>query len=108
MPWSESDQQKIALARVLYQDAPVVILDEPTSTLDIQDESDFYNQFHSLMQDKTSLLISHRLGSCPICDSIVVFDQGKLVQQGRHETLLAESEGVYARLWAAQQGPSQE
>ena len=108
VPWSESDQQKIALARVLYQGAPVVILDEPTSTLDMQDESDFYNQFHSLMHDKTSLLISHRLGSCLISDTIIVFDQGQLVQQGSHEALLADSEGVYARLWAAQQGPSQE
>lgn len=102
MEVSGGEAQKIAMARALYRDAPFVILDEPTAALDPIAEAEVYANFSSLVGDKTAVYISHRLSSCRFCDEILVFDQGKVVQQGSHETLVADVDGLYHELWQAQ------
>ena len=99
---SGGEGQKLALARALYKDAPVVILDEPTAALDPLSEYEIYRRFGALVEGKTSVYISHRMSSCRFCDEIMVFDQGQIVQRGGHEALLGDASGLYARLWAAQ------
>ena len=99
---SGGEAQKIALARALYKDAPFVLLDEPTAALDPVSEYEVYSDFNSISGDKTTVYISHRLASCRFCDQIAVFDQGKIVQTGKHETLLADTNGKYRELWNAQ------
>ncbi len=98
---SGGEAQKLALARALYKDAPVVILDEPTAALDPIAENEIYSRFNSFVQSKTAIYISHRLSSCVFCDKIAVFDSARLVQTGTHSQLLNES-GKYAELWNAQ------
>ena len=98
---SGGEAQKIAIARALYKDAPLVILDEPTSALDPVAEFEIYQHFDSMVQDKTSIYISHRMSSCRFCDNILVFDEGKIVERGSHEELL-KSGGLYSELWNAQ------
>lgn len=99
---SGGEKQKIALARALYRDAPLVILDEPTSALDPIAEQDIYTRFNDMVADKTAVFISHRMSSCRFCDEIVVFDEGEIVQNGTHDALLADTEGIYHRMWMAQ------
>ncbi|MBD5085138.1 MAG: ABC transporter ATP-binding protein [Clostridiales bacterium] len=98
---SGGEAQKIALARVLYQDAPFIVLDEPTAALDPEAEAEIYTKFNDIVEDKTAIYISHRLSSCRFCDEIAVFDQGRVVQQGTHDGLV-EIEGKYQALWEAQ------
>lgn len=98
---SGGEAQKLALARALYKDAPFVVLDEPTAALDPISEAQVYAGFHEMVKDKTSIYISHRMSSCRFCDDIVVFDQGRIVERGSHEELLAR-QGQYARMWNAQ------
>ncbi len=98
---SGGEAQKIAIARALYKDAPFVILDEPTSALDPVAEYEIYQHFDSMVQNKTSIYISHRMSSCRFCDNILVFDEGKIVERGSHEELL-KSGGLYSELWNAQ------
>ena len=98
---SGGEAQKIAIARALYKDAPFVILDEPTSALDPVAEYEIYQHFDKMVQDKTSIYISHRMSSCRFCDNILVFDQGEIVEQGSHEKLM-EAGGLYSELWKAQ------
>ncbi len=99
---SGGEKQKLALARALYRDAPIVILDEPTSALDPIAEQDIYQRFNRMVQDKTAVFISHRMSSCRFCDMVVVFDDGRIVQTGSHETLLQDKNGIYCRMWEAQ------
>lgn len=99
---SGGEAQKIAIARALYKDAPFIILDEPTAALDPIAEADIYSHFDEIAGDRTAVYISHRLSSCQFCDEIVVFDEGAVVQQGTHQRLLEEKEGLYATLWNAQ------
>ncbi len=98
---SGGEAQKIALARVLYQDAPFIVLDEPTAALDPEAEAEVYTRFNDIVEDKTAIYISHRLSSCRFCDEIAVFDGGRVVQQGAHDHLV-ETEGKYQALWVAQ------
>ena len=100
--FSGGEQQKIALARALYKDAPFMILDEPTAALDPIAEAEVYARFNDIASDKTSVFISHRLSSCKFCDEIAVFHKGHLVQLGSHDTLVAEENGKYHELWYAQ------
>ena len=100
--FSGGEQQKIALARALYKDAPFMILDEPTAALDPIAEAEVYERFNDIASDKTSVFISHRLSSCKFCDEIAVFHKGHLVQLGSHDKLVAEKNGKYHELWNAQ------
>ena len=99
---SGGEAQKIAIARALYKDVPYVILDEPTSALDPVSEYEIYRHFDELVKDKTSIYISHRMSSCRFCDTIYVFDEGKIVQAGSHDALMQEPEGLYRQMWTAQ------
>ena len=99
---SGGEAQKIALARALYKDAPIVVLDEPTAALDPIAEYEVYSTFEHTIGNKTAVFISHRLSSCRFCGRIAVFDSGKLVQLGTHEELLEDNAGRYHELWEAQ------
>lgn len=99
---SGGEAQKLALARALYKDRPVVILDEPTAALDPVAEHEIYSRFNSFVSNKTAVYISHRLSSCVFCDRIAVFNGGALVQNGTHEKLLEDENGKYYELWHAQ------
>lgn len=101
---SGGEAQKIAIARALYKNAPFMILDEPTAALDPLAEAEIYSKFDAIASDKTTVYISHRLSSCKFCDEIIVFDEGRIVEQGTHETLLADIKGKYTSLWKAQAG----
>lgn len=98
---SGGEAQKLALARALYKDAPVVILDEPTAALDPIAENEIYTRFNTFVQGKTAIYISHRLSSCAFCDRIAVFDKAELVENGTHKKLI-DINGTYAKLWDAQ------
>ena len=99
---SGGEEQKIAIARALYKDAPFVILDEPTAALDPIAESEIYSRFNDIAGGKTAVYISHRLSSCRFCSRIVVFDNGSVIQEGTHEELLEDANGKYSELWNAQ------
>lgn len=99
--FSGGETQKLLFARVLYKDAPLLVLDEPTAALDPLAEADMYEKYHSLMKDKTSVFISHRLSSTKFCDRILLFEQGRIVEEGTHEKLLALS-GKYAEMFTIQ------
>lgn len=99
---SGGEAQKVALARALYKDAPVVVLDEPTAAFDPIAEAEIYTKFNEIIGDKTAIYISHRLSSCKFCDEIAVFEEGAVVQRGSHEELLQETDGLYHALWTAQ------
>lgn len=99
---SGGEAQKIAIARALYKDSPLVILDEPTSALDPVSEYEIYQSFDKLVGDKTAIYISHRMSSCRFCNQILVFDGGRIVQQGSHGELVGDEEGLYHEMWSAQ------
>jgi len=99
---SGGEAQKIAIARVLYKDAPFIVMDEPTAALDPVAEYEVYSKFNEIIGDKTAIFISHRLSSCRFCDEIAVFDFGSVVQKASHDTLLNEESGIYRKLWYAQ------
>ncbi len=99
---SGGEAQKIAIARALYKDAPFIILDEPTAALDPIAEFEIYKNFNEIVGNKTAIYISHRLSSCRFCDDIVVFNEGRLIQRGSHDTLVADTKGKYYELWNAQ------
>lgn len=98
---SGGEAQKLALTRALYKDAPIVILDEPTASMDPIAESSMYSKFNSFVKNKTAIYISHRLSSCAFCDNIAVFDKAELVEIGTHHNLLLKNE-KYFQLWNAQ------
>lgn len=98
---SGGEEQKIAIARAVYKNAPIIILDEPTAALDPVSESNLYEKIDSIDKSKTMVFISHRFSSCIFCDEIMVFSKGKIVQQGDHHKLVNEI-GDYQALWNAQ------
>lgn len=99
---SGGQAQKIAIARALYKNAPIVILDEPTAALDPISEYEIFSSFNSMVQGKTSLFISHRMGSCRFCENILVFEDGRISQHGNHDELILDRNGLYATLYYAQ------
>lgn len=102
MEISGGEAQKIAIARALYKDSPLVILDEPTSALDPVSEYEIYQSFDKLVEEKTAIYISHRMSSCRFCNQILVFDNGKIVQQGSHDELVRDEAGLYYEMWSSQ------
>ena len=99
---SGGEAQKIALARALYKDAAFIILDEPTAALDPVAEFEVYSRMNEIVGGKTAVFISHRLSSCRFCKNIAVFHEGRVVQRGGHDELVADAAGKYCELWHAQ------
>lgn len=98
---SGGEWQKVAIARGLWKDSDIVILDEPTSALDPLVEYDILSKFVEMIQDKTSIIISHRVGVCRTASKIIVMKDGRVVECGRHEELLQKN-GEYSRIWQEQ------
>lgn len=98
---SGGEKQKLALARALYKNAPVVLLDEPTAAMDAIAENKLYSSFQRLVKGKTSIYISHRLSSTRFCDKVAMFENGCLVESGTHDELM-EKKGKYAELFDVQ------
>jgi len=98
---SGGEKQKLALARALYKDAPVVVLDEPTAALDALAEYKLYMDFDKLIGNKTAVYISHRLSSTRFCDNIALFKNGEMVEYGTHDELLSKN-GDYAEMFRVQ------
>ncbi len=100
---SGGQRQRIAIARVMLKDAPILLLDEATSALDSEVEAAIQASLDTLMQGKTVIAIAHRLSTIAAMDRLVVMDEGRIVEEGDHRSLLAKG-GLYARLWAHQSG----
>ncbi|MEM8986980.1 MAG: ABC transporter ATP-binding protein [Pseudomonadota bacterium] len=99
---SGGERQRISIARAILKDSPIVILDEPTSALDTESEVAVQKAIDTLVRDKTVLVIAHRLSTVVAADKIIVLEAGRIIEQGRHDQLLA-SGGRYAQMWRAQQ-----
>lgn len=99
--FSGGELQKLMLARALYKDSPVVILDEPTAALDPIAESEMYKRYDELIQGKTGIFISHRLSSTRFCERILFMEKGSVIEEGNHEHLM-EKGGAYADLFTLQ------
>ena len=100
---SGGQRQRIAIARVMLKDAPILLLDEATSALDSEVEAAIQASLDELMQGKTVIAIAHRLSTIAAMDRLVVMDQGRIVEEGTHRSLLARG-GLYAKLWSHQSG----
>jgi ATP-binding cassette, subfamily B, bacterial MsbA len=100
---SGGERQRIAIARALYKDAPILLLDEPTSSLDSEAEAKVQAALEELMRGRTVLMIAHRLSTVKKADLICVLDQGRIVETGRHDELVAKG-GLYTRLHRTQFG----
>jgi ATP-binding cassette subfamily B multidrug efflux pump len=100
---SGGQRQRIAIARVMLKDAPILLLDEATSALDSEVEAAIQRSLYRLMEGKTVVAIAHRLSTIAAMDRLIVMDQGRIVEQGDHASLLAQG-GLYAKLWAHQSG----
>lgn len=98
---SGGEKQKLALARALYKDAPVIVLDEPTAALDALAEYRLYKSFDEIIGNKTAVYISHRLSSTRFCDCIAMFKSGEMVECGTHDELLLKG-GAYAEMFKIQ------
>lgn len=98
---SGGEKQRLAMARALYKGGKIVILDEPTAALDALAEDKMYREFEKMIQGKTAVFISHRLGSTRFCDKIVMFENGVVVEEGTHDELMAEN-GKYAYMFRIQ------
>jgi len=98
---SGGEEQRLMLARALYKDAPIVILDEPTAALDPIAEADLYQKYGEMTQGRSSLYISHRLASTRFCDRIIRIEDGRIAEEGTHDELLAAG-GEYAKLFEVQ------
>ena len=98
---SGGELQKLAIARALVQDAPIIIMDEPSSALDPLSEREISDLLMDAFRDKMMFIISHRLSMTRNCDKIMVLDNGQIIEQGHHDELLACG-GIYAQLWKAQ------
>jgi len=100
---SGGERQRISIARALLKNAPIVILDEPTAALDTESECAVQTAIDMLVQEKTVIVIAHRLTTIAGADQIVVLDKGSIAQTGSHTELLQQESSRYARMWAAQQ-----
>jgi ABC-type multidrug transport system fused ATPase/permease subunit len=100
---SGGERQRLAIARALLKDATLLILDEPTASLDAGTEAEIMQALRRLMRGRTTLLIAHRLSTVRHADRIVVLDRGEIVEEGTHEGLIVAN-GIYARMYEMQMG----
>jgi len=100
---SGGQRQRVAIARAILKDAPILVLDEATSSLDSESEALIQDALWTLMSKRTAIVIAHRLSTVRRMDRLVILERGRIVEQGTHDALLAKS-GVYATLWAHQSG----
>lgn len=98
---SGGERQRLAMAKALYQNRSVIVLDEPTAALDALAEDHMYQEFNKMVEGKTSIFISHRLSSTRFCDQIVMFEGGEIIEQGTHDELI-EKNGAYAYMYQVQ------
>ena len=96
---SGGERQRVAIARAFLADAPILVLDEATSSLDVETERAVQAAMEALMVGRTTVIIAHRLSTVRSADRILVFQKGRVIEQGRHADLIAQG-GVYARLTA--------
>lgn len=101
---SGGQRQRVAIARALLKDAPILVLDEATSSLDSKSEQYIQKALFKLMENRTALVIAHRLSTIQKMDKIAVMNKGKIVELGSHKELLKNKNGIYAKLWAHQSG----
>jgi ATP-binding cassette subfamily B multidrug efflux pump len=100
---SGGQRQRVTLARVILEDAPILVLDEATSALDSEVEAAIQDTLYDMMEGKTVIAIAHRLSTIAHMDRVLVLDQGRVVEDGTHDALLAEG-GLYAMFWTRQSG----
>lgn len=101
LDFSGGERQKLALARALYKDSPIIVLDEPTAALDALAEYELYQNFDRMIGNKSAIYISHRLSSTRFCDHIAMFKDGQMVEYGTHEELLKKN-GPYSNMFELQ------
>lgn len=99
--FSGGEEQKLAIARMIYKEAPILIMDEPTASLDPVSERDINNKMMEFARGYTSIIISHRLSNCCECDRIIVLRKGNIVEEEDHGQLL-QKKGLYAFMWKLQ------
>lgn len=100
---SGGERQRVAIARAILKNAPILVLDEATSSLDSESESLIQDALHELMKEKTVIAIAHRLSTIKEMDRIIVIENGAIAAEGTHETLIGQ-EGIYRKLWDIQAG----
>jgi ATP-binding cassette subfamily B protein len=105
---SGGERQRVALARAFLADAPILILDEATSSLDSESEALIQEAIGRLMKGRTAIIIAHRLSTVRALDRILVFDRGRIIEDGDHGALLADPHGLYRRLFDRQSGAIKE
>jgi ATP-binding cassette subfamily B protein len=101
---SGGERQRVAIARAILKDAPILVLDEATSSLDSESEYYIQDALKNLMKDKTTIVIAHRLSTIMQMDRIIVIEKGQITEEGKHEELLKASQGTYQKLWHIQAG----
>jgi ATP-binding cassette, subfamily B, bacterial len=101
---SGGERQRVAIARAILKDAPILVLDEATSSLDSESEKLIQDALQNLMKDRTTIVIAHRLSTIMQMDRIVVIQKGAIIEQGKHEELLKAQQGIYQKLWEIQAG----
>ena len=101
---SGGERQRVAIARAILKDAPILVLDEATSSLDSESEYLIQDAMQTLMQGKTVIIIAHRLSTIMQMDRIVVIEKGKIAEEGKHDELLKAKQGIYQKLWQIQAG----
>ncbi len=101
---SGGERQRVAIARAFLRNSPILVLDEATSSLDSHSEERIQDSLMKLMEDRTTIIIAHRLSTIRRVDRILVMKEGKIAEDGTHDELLKNKDGVYAKLWTIQQG----